>query len=213
MSVPMATTLTPTTLACPAKLDVESAVQPPTALLALPSLFPMEMEHAPAPTKLTSLFLLMELDIVLLVATNAKTVLIQLLAQLVFPLTLSQEIKAAFVLLSILLIALETVCLALMVVKSVLLPQIARAVSLLFFFKERHAKLPATMDLLLLDLFALVAPLDAKNVLIILFATTVLITTSCTKEIATLFALLEQSEIDLVEAGFASLATLLAKLA
>lgn len=137
MSAPMATTLTPTTLACPAKLDVESAVQPLTALLALPSLFPMEMEHAPAPTKLTSLFLLMELDIVPLVATNAKTVLIQLLAQLVFLHTLKQVIIVAFALQSILLIRQETVYLVVMVVKIVLLQLFVQVVFILCFYRDQ----------------------------------------------------------------------------
>ena len=63
----MATTPTPTIPVLNANQAAESADQPITAQFVCHCRFPTEMGHVPAPTRLTSLFLLMELGIVLLV--------------------------------------------------------------------------------------------------------------------------------------------------
>ena len=64
--VRMGTTPTPTIPVLNANQDVESADLPTTVQFVCHCRFPMEMDHVPAPTRLTSLFLLMESGIVLL---------------------------------------------------------------------------------------------------------------------------------------------------
>ena len=74
----MATTPTPTTPVLNANQAAESADRPTTAQFVCQCPFPMEMGHAPAPTRLTSLFLLMESGTVLLAEPIAFSVLMLL---------------------------------------------------------------------------------------------------------------------------------------
>ena len=77
------TTPTPTTLVSHANQDAESVLQPLTVFPALLCQLPMLMDHALAPTKLTSLSQLMESDIVLLVELTASLAQMPPLALLV----------------------------------------------------------------------------------------------------------------------------------
>ena len=103
--------------------------------------------------------------------------------------------------------------LVLMDVMNVLQLLIVKDVLLLSFSKEPLAKSAVMMDLLPSVMFVKDAQLDVLNVLKILSAIIVLITSICIRVNATLSALLELLEIDQVEIGFVHLAIPLARLA
>jgi hypothetical protein len=202
--------LTQRTTVLPAQVDAESAHQHPTAQAV--SLLPLlqEMDNAPAHLKLTSLFLLTEFVIALLVDLTVPLVLMPTLAQLALPPSLKLLTTNVFAQPRTSSTLLANVCPALLDVNPAHLQIPAVSALILLFFKELSVKPNAMTDSPLWDQFVKAAQLDACNAPKTSSASIALMDSTCTTEPATTSAPLEPLVTAQVPTGIAFLATLLA---
>lgn len=211
MSAWMDTMLIHQTIVCLAPVDAESAHLPLTAQVALLWQPQLQLDHAPAPLKLTSLFHQTESDTALPVDLTALLVLMPTPAPLVLlpsPRLLTINASAQLRTTSMLLV---NACHALLDAKPALLPTIAPSALIPWSSKAQFARLTATMASLLLDQSAKDAQLAAFSALKTSSASIALMVSTCTMEPATASALLVLSETAHQPIGTVFLATLLAR--
>jgi len=188
--------------------DVFFALQQLTAQAVLLWPLLMELDHVHAHQRLTSLYLLKELVIVLLVDLIAVFVLMPILAQLAYhhsPRLLTTNVFAQPRTSSTQPV---NVFHAQLDANHALQQLTAADVLNHLSFKELFVKLTVMMDLLLLDQFAKDAQLDAYNALKTLFASIVLMVFTCITVPATVFVLQEPLEIAHQATGIVFLAIL-----